>query len=159
MKILLGLLLFGVISCAAQEFPDAPQVQSSSPDYSKPLPPLPPDTWQEKRHNIDWVVFGGALVIEQAAAYYDSHETVIGLRHGVAIEGNTFLLPNDKPTFGQLEKREWEFYVPVVFGPALVGKLLNCRQWFYIGLASPAAYTVKHIQGGNAWRTLLKQDN
>lgn len=151
MKIFALLLLLG--SCVAQSLPDAPQLQA--PDYTQPLPPLPPDTWQEKSHNKDWFVFAGALVAEQAAAYYDIHETEIGLRHGVAIEGNTFLLNTNKPTFGQLERREWTFYVPIVFAPSLLGRLFNCREWFYLGLSAPAAFTLKHIQGGDQWRTLL----
>jgi hypothetical protein len=104
------------------------------------------------------ILLSGVTVFEVLCARYDANMTEKGLQAGVAIEGNTWLLPNDHPTKGQLWRQSavttgmsvtpslaaYEFRVPV--------------QWFYAGLAGPVGLGLSHLRGGHAWARLLKQD-
>jgi hypothetical protein len=142
-----------LILCGASmaQLPDAPSPQLTETvvhnSFTAPV--------QAPKHRKDWIAFAGAMAFEQSAAYYDNHETVIGIRHGVAVEANTWLLSTNKPTFGQLERRELLVYVPMVVSPSVIAKLFHKREWFYAGLTAPVAYGAKHIQAGNQWRRLL----
>ncbi len=110
---------------------------------------------KESTHRKDWIAFGAVMGFEQGAAYFDSHETVIGIRHGLAVEGNTWLIGTNKPSFGQLYRRELLVAVPIVISPSLVARHFHNRTWFFAGLAAPVAFGAKHIQGGHEWVQLL----
>lgn len=106
-------------------------------------------------HNKDWFVFAGALAFEQYGAVYDAKWSERGIRSGIAVEGNTFLLGTDKPTFWQLERRDLTFYVPILSVAPVVAKLTHHRPWFFGSLSGFAALGVSHIQGGSQWKKLI----
>jgi hypothetical protein len=153
--LLISVFIFitSVFGCA-QILPDAPQPQYlNNPTVTNAS--FKPVADSEPKHNADWFAFAGVLAFEQGAQYYDNHETVIGIRHGVGVEANAWLLGTRKPTFGQLERRELLVYVPIVVSPSIIGRLIHNRPLFFSGLTAPVALGAKHIQGGNAWYKLL----
>ncbi len=104
------------------------------------------------RNRILPVLIGG-LIFAEACGYYDAHETVIGLRHGVAVEGNTFLV-GAHPSFGPLVARDQINVFAALFFPSL-GWI---KRWpMLLGATSDAPYVegMVHIKGGNSWRRLL----
>lgn len=106
------------------------------------------------RNRILPVLIGG-LVFAEACGYYDAHETVIGLRHGVAVEGNTFLI-GAHPSFGPQVARDQINVFAALFLPSL-GWI---KRWpMLLGATSDAPYIegMIHIKAGNSWRKLLSQ--
>jgi hypothetical protein len=85
---------------------------------------------------------------------YDVTETEKGLKAGVAVEGNTFLIGTDKPTAVKLYLRDGVVIVAASV-PAAVCLGLHAPSFFYAALAGPVVAGAKHILGGRAWVKLL----
>jgi hypothetical protein len=85
---------------------------------------------------------------------YDVTETVKGLKAGVAVEGNTFLLPSDKPTATQLYLRDG-LVIMLAALPAVLCLVLHSQPLFYAALSGPVVAAVKHVLGGRAWAKLI----
>ena len=110
-----------------------------------------------KDHRVpEKAAFAAALTFEVATDRYDISQTEKGLKAGVAIEGNTFLLGTNKPTAGQLWKIDAVF-TAITITPSVLAYIFHKKEWFYAGLACPFAYGLRHIQGGKQWATLLKE--
>lgn len=98
------------------------------------------------------LLIGGAVFVE-AADVYDTRETQIGLRHGVAVEGNTWLI-GSHPSFRAGLARD-----QIMIGVSLIAPTLGwVKRWpllFGGSLNEPYIVGIKHIRAGNAWRKLL----
>ena len=99
-----------------------------------------------------------ALLFYFGCDIYDVRMTEKGIKAGVAIEGNTFLLGTDKPTaLAEYLRDTVELLIAV--GPAIVFLALRkpeLKPLFYGALAGPVALGGKHILGGLAWKKLLE---
>ena len=89
-----------------------------------------------------------------AADIYDVIMTTEGIKAGVAVEGNTWLI-GDKPTALQLYARD-SLVMVFCLAPSVVAHFLGNDPIAYGGLVSPVIFGIKHIQGGLAWKKLLK---
>jgi hypothetical protein len=97
------------------------------------------------------------LQLEFAANRYDSHETVIGLRHQVALERNTWLC-GDRPTSGCMNRRDCVYLGGTITLPIL-GWLFRKPILYFATADDPAGIGVAHVRAGNAWRKLMKGQN
>lgn len=109
----------------------------------------------ESRHPRLLWAFTGVVAFAVAADVYDVTETEKGLKSGIALEGNTWLLPSDKPTTGQLYRRDL-LVVGLSASPSVVAWIFRRPEFFYAGFAGPVALGIHHIGGGNAWKRLLE---
>lgn len=94
-----------------------------------------------------------ALAVAIAGDVYGITLTSRGLKAGVALEGNTFLI-GSKPSARALYLRD-----ALVLGLCLVPTVVfhSNVPVAYGALAAPVAYGAKHFLGGLAWRKLLKK--
>jgi hypothetical protein len=154
------LLLLALCPCAvAQELPDAPgAIRGIRFD---PVEPAPRQSWPialdsnspEPRGRKNLLALAGAVAFEVVANHYDVSETEKGLKAGVAVEGNTWLV-GSKPTAGQLYARDL-LTVGILVTPSVVAYIFRRTELFYGGLAGPVVMGCKHISGGNQWKALL----
>ena len=101
------------------------------------------------------IALGGALAFAIVADHYDISETEKGIKAGVAVEGNTWLIGTDKPTAGQLYKRDL-LVIGLSATPSVLAHIFRAPALFYGGLSMPVVLGVKHISGGNQWKRLLQ---
>ncbi len=103
-----------------------------------------------------FILFAIAVALAVAADLYDVILTEKGLKAGVAVEGNSFLLgeTNTKPTALQLYRRD-AIVIAMASAPALAVYLMGAPDVAYGFLAGPVVAAIKHIQGGRAWAKLL----
>jgi hypothetical protein len=106
------------------------------------------------RHKSGLAALAGAVGFAVAANVYDARETERGLRLGVAVEGNTFLV-GTHPSARALYLRD----IPIIglaSTPSILGYVFRSRTWLFAGLVGgPGVVGVKHIQGGRAWARLI----
>jgi hypothetical protein len=114
----------------------------SLPDAPTPVP-----------HHRDLFALAGAVAFDLGANVYDVRETERGLKAGVAVEGNTWLV-GTHPSARALYGRDL-LVLGLASTPSIIFHLLHKRPLFYGGLAGPIVYGVEHIQGGNSWKRLL----
>jgi hypothetical protein len=152
-------LLFVSSLTVAQALPDAPSAVRpaylgtevhQTAEFAQNYTPLE----TESRHPRRLLALAGVVGFAVAADVYDVTETEKGLKAGVAFEGNIWLLPSDKPTAGQLYRRDL-LIVGLWASPSVLAWVLRKPEFFFAGLVGPAAIGVKHIGGGNAWKRLL----
>jgi hypothetical protein len=161
-KLLIALCIVLVaVGARTQALPDAPMPQPDS--LPRPRPPLrafPPPHGDDllpahvavSRRPPLWPLFAvGAL--DAAAATFDFRETLIGLRHGVAVEGNNWLI-GTHPSAAQLSGRE-TLVIGLLVSPALIAYHFRSKPFFYASLVAPVVMAAKHIQAGNRWVDLL----
>ncbi|MGO8797113.1 MAG: hypothetical protein ACLQLC_20025 [Candidatus Sulfotelmatobacter sp.] len=101
------------------------------------------------------IALGGALAFAIVADHYDISETEKGIKAGVAVEGNTWFIGTDKPTAGQLYKRDL-LVIGVTATPSVLAHIFRAPALFYGGLSMPVVMGMKHISGGNQWKRLLE---
>lgn len=146
---ILLLVLADMASC--QTIPDTPQPQylrsESQPSYTTKTPNA------RARSRVGLAAIAGAVVFEQAAAIFDATETERGLRAGVAVEGNTFLV-GSHPSFKALEARD-AMYVGLCITPSMLGYIFHRNDVLFGGLVAPVTFGVKHIYAARQWRALL----
>jgi len=110
---------------------------------------------KESRGPKKLLLLGGVLAFAIAADCYDVSETEKGIKAGVAVEGNTWLIGTDKPTAGQLYKRDL-LVIGLTAAPPTFAYIFRGPTWFYAGLSGPVVMGFKHISGGNQWKRLLE---
>jgi hypothetical protein len=113
------------------------------------------ETMSKPRHAKRLLLLAGSVIFGAAADQYDIRETEIGLRHGVAIEGNSWLV-GTHPTYGALMKRD-TLLLGLTATPSALGWFFRKKILFYSQLGDPAINGVEHIRAGDAWRKLLGQ--
>jgi len=99
------------------------------------------------------IYFASASAFALGCQAYDTYMTEKGLKAGVAIEGNSWLV-GPKPSALALSLRD----VPITLLtaiPALVAFHFDNTGLFYASLAGPIAVGIKHILGGRSWAALL----
>jgi len=98
-----------------------------------------------------------ALVIALAWAIgcdiYDVTLTEKGIKAGVAVEGNTFLV-SSKPSAVALYLRD-SLVTGIAATPCVLACILYSQPLFWGFLIAPVLSGVKHILGGRQWATLL----
>jgi len=99
--------------------------------------------------------FAGSLAFAFAADRYDVHETVRGLRAGVAIEGNTWLI-GSHPSAAALYRRD-ALEIGFSATPALLTWFRRKHLAHYSLCSGPVGIGIGHIQGGNQWKRLLQE--
>lgn len=95
-----------------------------------------------------------ALGLAVACDIYDVAQTEQGIKKGVAVEGSTWLV-GQKPSAVALYLRD-SLVLLFATAPSLVALAIHSTPLFYGALLGPVALGVKHIQGGLAWRYMLK---
>ena len=96
-----------------------------------------------------------SLALGVAGDVYDVIMTEKGLKAGVAVEGDTWLISSDKPSALALYLRDSIVLAFCVAPTALCATVFHNIPLAYGALISPVVYGVKHVQGGLQWRTLL----
>ncbi len=102
-----------------------------------------------------FITLAAVLAAVVATGIFDVRMTEAGLKAGVAVEGNTFLV-GQKPSARALYLRD----SLVTFAsalPSLLAMLFHSQPFFYAGLILPVVYAVNHVRGGLGWRKLLKK--
>jgi len=117
-----------------------------------------PSASRESRHPKRLWALAGAVGFAVAADVYDVRQTEKGLKAGVSVEGNTWLVPSARPTTGQLYRRDL-FVIGLSASPSVATWIFRRRrpELFFAGLGAPATAGLKHIQDGKAWGKLLSQ--
>jgi hypothetical protein len=156
--LILLLLALGPLAFA-QELPDAPSAirgrrfdpVETAPIQSRPI--AADSNVREPRGHKKLLALAGAVAFEVAANHYDVSETEKGLKAGVAIEGNTWLVGR-RPSAGPLYARDL-LTDGILITPSVVGYIFRKMEFFYSGLSGPVVMGCKHISGGNKWKALL----
>jgi hypothetical protein len=149
MKRILIALLF-TSSLFAQELPNAPQPQQQPENvvhnYSTKF--TAPSRGPKKL----WAL-AGVVGFAVATDIYDVTETEKGLKAGVAVEGNTWLV-GSKPKAGALYGRDL-LVIGFTASPSVLAYVFRKPEFFFAGLGGPIVIGCKHIHGGNQWKALL----
>jgi hypothetical protein len=98
-------------------------------------------------------VYAVALAAALAGNAYDIYTTEKGLKAGVAVEGNDWLV-GPKPSALALALRDGLIDSPFIALP-LVSHILGNDPLAYGSLAGLAVIAIKHVMGGRAWAKLL----
>lgn len=101
-----------------------------------------------------FVLLAVSIAFCVACDIYDVTMTQKGLKAGVAIEGNTWLV-GEKPSAKALYLRD-SLLMLFCITPSLLLSFVNPPAAFGT-LSGPIAYGVKHILGGRAWVKLLRK--
>lgn len=94
-----------------------------------------------------------AVLFCVACDIYDVRLTVKGLKAGVAVEGNTFLI-GPRPSALALYLRD-TLLLAFASGPAILFHFLGNDPLYYGACIGPVVYGIRHIKGGRAWADLL----
>jgi hypothetical protein len=95
-----------------------------------------------------------ALGLAVAGDIYDVELTERGIRKGIAVEGFTWLV-GQKPSAEALYFRD-SLIICLATAPAIAALATGHAPLFWGALAGPVVMAAKHIQGGLAWRYMLK---
>jgi hypothetical protein len=98
-----------------------------------------------------WLV--GSSILEQAANHYDTVETLRGIRAGVAVEGNTWLV-GTHPSVRALYLRD-AMTLGIIVSPSLVAYKFRKMPFFYAGCVGPLVMGIKHVNAGKKWQSLI----
>lgn len=104
---------------------------------------------------ISVLLLAVAFALDAASGIYDATLTSRGLKAGVAVEGNTWLI-GTKPSNLALHLRNIMFLVASSLPAALALYFGNIPVAMGF-LAGPAVDAYKHIAGGRAWAALLRK--
>lgn len=96
-----------------------------------------------------------ALIIAVAGDVYDVIMTEKGLKAGVAVEGNDFLV-DSKPSALALYLRD-SVILAFCLVPTVLSAAFGNMPVAYGSLIAPVVYGIQHILGGLQWRALLKK--
>jgi hypothetical protein len=102
-----------------------------------------------------YAFFAAAVATAIAADVYDVRNTEVGLKAGVAVESFDWLV-GTKPSATRLYLRDLGLIAAASI-PALALFLLGSVPAAFGCLAAPLAVAARHIQGGLAWKKLLKK--
>ena len=100
-------------------------------------------------------VYAVALAAAVAGNAYDIYTTEKGLKAGVGVEGNDWLV-GPKPSALALYLRDGLINLPFIALP-LISHILGNDPVAYGSLAGLAVIAIKHVMGGRAWTKLLKK--
>lgn len=98
-------------------------------------------------------LFAAATAVGILGDVYDVTYTTIGLKKGLAVEGNTWLIGN-KPSEKALYLRDGLVLAFCMLPTILGATVFHNVPVAYGGLVSPVIYGVKHYMGGLAWKKL-----
>ena len=99
------------------------------------------------------IALAAALTVAAAGDIYDVTLTSIGLKKGLAVEGNTFLI-GSKPSTLALYLRD-ALVLAMCTAPSVVFYAAAHNIHLALGaLSAPVVYGVKHLLGGLAWKKL-----
>ncbi len=84
---------------------------------------------------------------------YDVTLTEKGIKAGVAVEGNDWLV-GAKPSAVALYLRD-SLETGLATTPCILALIFNSSPFFWAGIVAPVLVGVKHIMGGRQWATLL----
>lgn len=101
-----------------------------------------------------YLTLAAVLTALVATDIFDVRMTEIGIKKGVAVEANTFLV-GQKPSARALYLRDTGTMILTAI-PSLIAAHYGSQPFFYGGLVLPAGYAVQHVMGALAWRKLLK---
>jgi len=99
------------------------------------------------------LIFVLALCFELVCSIYDATMTEKGLRAGVGIEANAWLL-GAKPKALRLYLKDLLF-LSLVTAPSVIAAAFGMPELFYGFLIGPVFLGLKHVQGGRQWRWML----
>jgi len=103
------------------------------------------------------VLFVTSLLFLIGAATFDFTETERGLAAKVALEGNTWMTGLFGPTPSLLDYFSVDFAIWACLSvPAIFGWVVLWPLGLYLSIGTFIGYGVKHLQGGFAWKALLK---
>lgn len=103
-----------------------------------------------------YALFAIAVAAAIAADVFDVKMTEKGIQAGVAVESFDWLV-GSKPSAARMYMRDLGL-IALVSSPALVLFLLGSVPAAIGCLAAPLAVAARHIQGGLAWKKLLKSE-
>lgn len=98
-------------------------------------------------------IYAVAVAAALCANAYDIVVTEEGIKAGVAVEGNDWLV-GPKPSALALYLRDGLINLPFIALP-LVSHILGNDPLAYGSLAGLAVIAIKHVMGGRAWAKLL----
>lgn len=141
------LAVLSALSAFAQ-LPDAPQPQPPITDYTIYNAP---STF--KSHNKNkLLVFAAVEGFAIASDVYDVRASERAFARGY-VEQNGWLVCSGpanmcRPSAGSLYARDLALELSIASVPSILGYVFHRPEWFYAGLAAPAAFGIRHIQGG-----------
>jgi hypothetical protein len=106
-----------------------------------------------KEKFMELLIFIAALAFYVGCDIYDVVLTEKGIKAGVAVEGNTFLV-GEKPSAVALYLRD-AFVTGLVTAPCAIALAVHNAPFFWGGLVAPIICGVKHVIGGRNWSILL----
>jgi hypothetical protein len=115
------------------------------------VPSLAQDSPRGKKKLL---ALAGVLTFTILAARYDNYETLKGIRAGVGVEGNTWLV-GSHPSARALYGRD-VLVIGLTTTPSVLAYVFRKWPMHYAGLTGPATFGVKSIQGGREWAKLEK---
>ena len=101
-----------------------------------------------------YVVYAVAIAAALAGNAYDIYMTEKGIKAGVAVESNDWLV-GPKPSALALSLRDGLINLPFIALP-VVSHILGNDPLAYGTLTGPAVIAIKHVMGGRAWAKLKK---
>ena len=138
-----------LVTAAFAQLPDAPQPQFTDYSVHNYASTFKPEARGKKKLFILAATTGFELIADS----YDIHETEKGLKAGVALEGNTWLVgsrPSAKALWGQSSLE-----LGLTMAPAVLSYVFRQTALYYGTAGAPVILAIKHIQGGNQWKALL----
>jgi hypothetical protein len=103
---------------------------------------------------MNFILLAIAVAFAFGCDIYDVIETEKGIKAGVGVEGNTFLVGTDKPTATALYFRDG-LVIMLATTPAIFALALHGVPFFFAALSGPIIAGIKHILGGRAWVKLI----
>jgi len=134
---------------SAEEIPCSQLPAGEFTELSQTAPKSP------KRGKKKLLFLAAAVAFELLAAHYDISETEKGLKAGVAVEGNTFLV-GQHPSAAALWGRD-ALMLGITATPSTLAYIFRNQPFYYGGLAALIVLGAKHIQGGDEWKSLLQK--
>jgi hypothetical protein len=106
----------------------------------------------QERGKKKLLALAGAVAFAIGAAAYDNHETLKGIRAGVGVEGNTWMV-GSRPSMRALIGRD-VLVIGWTSAPSVLAYKFHKMPFFYGGLGMPVIDGLKSIQGGKSWVAL-----
>jgi hypothetical protein len=100
-------------------------------------------------------IYAVSVAAAVAANAYDIYITEKGIKAGVAVEGNDWLV-GPKPSALALYLRDGLINLPFIVLP-IVAHVFGNAGLAYGSLAGPVVIVIKHVLSGRAWAKLMKK--
>ena len=98
-------------------------------------------------------LFVAATAVGILGDVYDVTYTTIGLKKGLAVESNTWLI-GSKPSTKALYLRDGLVLALCMLPTTVCAAVFHNIPVAYGGLTAPIVYGIKHYMGGRAWKKL-----